>query len=90
MILGVSPDDLETHEKFQAKIGIPFTLLTDANGEVSKLYDVWKLQESNGKESYGIERSTFVMDREAILAKEWRKVKVDGHVAEVLAFVKGM
>lgn len=87
VILGVSTDDLTSHEKFIKKYNLPFLLLSDTEAEVSKLYGVYKLKKNFGKEYMGIERSTFIIDKEGRLVKEYRKVKVDGHVDEALAFI---
>lgn len=88
VIIGVSPDPIEKHEKFRDKYNLPFLLLFDENHTVSELYEVWKLKKNFGKEYMGIERSTFVIDKDGNIAKEWRKVKVKGHVEEALQFVK--
>lgn len=88
VILGVSPDPLNKHEKFIEKHGLPFLLLVDDNHEVAEKYGVWKLKKNFGKEYMGIERSTFIIDKEGKLAKEWRKVNVKGHVEEALKFIK--
>ena len=72
--------------KFIEKHGLPFVLLADENHEVAELYDVWKLKKNFGKEYMGIERSTFLINKEGILVKEWRKVKVKDHVEEALEF----
>jgi thioredoxin-dependent peroxiredoxin len=88
VIIGVSPDPIEKHEKFRDKYNLPFLLLFDEDHRVSELYDVWKLKKNFGKEYMGIERSTFVIDKDGKIAKEWRKVKVKGHVEEALQFVK--
>lgn len=88
VILGVSPDPVERHHKFIDKHGLPFMLLTDEQHEVAKQYEVWKLKKNFGKEYMGIERSTFLIDQEGNLVKEWRKVRVKGHVEEALQFVK--
>lgn len=88
VILGISPDPLERHEKFIEKHGLPFLLLADENHQVAESYDVWKLKKNFGKEYMGIERSTFVIDKDGKLAGEWRKVKVKGHVEEALNFIK--
>ncbi|MFB3169283.1 peroxiredoxin Q/BCP [Bacillus niacini] len=88
VIIGVSPDPIEKHEKFIDKYNLPFLLLFDENTRVSELYEVWKLKKNFGKEYMGIERSTFVIDKEGKIAKEWRKVKVKGHVEEALQYVK--
>ncbi|MFC4319864.1 thioredoxin-dependent thiol peroxidase [Litchfieldia salsa] len=88
VILGVSPDPVEKHQKFIEKHDLPFSLLVDDNHHVAGLYDVWKLKKTFGKEYMGIERSTFIIDSEGKLVKEWRKVKVKGHVVEALEFIK--
>ncbi|MDQ0973258.1 peroxiredoxin Q/BCP [Neobacillus niacini] len=88
VIIGVSPDPIEKHEKFIDKYNLPFLLLFDENTRVSELYEVWKLKKNFGKEYMGIERSTFVIDKDGKIAKEWRKVKVKGHVEEALQYVK--
>jgi thioredoxin-dependent peroxiredoxin len=87
IILGVSTDSLASHDKFIKKYDLPFILLSDTDAAVSKLYDVYKLKKNFGKEYMGIERSTFIIDKEGQLAREYRKVKVDGHVEEALAFI---
>lgn len=87
-VIGISPDDLKSHDKFIEKNGLPFLLLADENQEVCKLFDVWKHKNNFGKEYMGVERSTFLIDEEGKLLKEWRKVKVEGHVNEVLEAVK--
>ncbi|GIN74671.1 putative peroxiredoxin YgaF [Bacillus sp. J14TS2] len=88
VILGVSADQLEKHEKFIDKHGLPFLLLVDNEHEVAEKFDVWKSKKMFGKEFMGIERSTFIIDKEGKVAKEWRKVKVSGHVQEALNFIQ--
>ena len=88
VIIGVSPDPQSKHEKFIKKHGLPFVLLADEDHRVADAYGVWKLKKNFGKEYMGIERSTFIIDEEGKLAKEWRKVKVKGHVEEALDFIK--
>ncbi|MGD7023296.1 thioredoxin-dependent thiol peroxidase [Rossellomorea vietnamensis] len=88
VILGVSPDPKNKHEKFVEKHGLPFLLLVDENHETAEDYGVWKLKKNFGKEYMGIERSTFIIDKEGNIAKEWRKVKVKGHVEEALNYIK--
>lgn len=85
VILGISQDSVASHEKFKSKQSMPFDLLSDESGEVCRAYDVIKLKKMYGKEFEGIERSTFLIDQEGILRQAWLKVKVPGHVAEVLA-----
>jgi thioredoxin-dependent peroxiredoxin len=88
VILGISPDPVERHQKFVEKYSLPFLLLADTDHQVAEAYGVWKLKKNFGKEYMGIERSTFVVDKEGKIAKEWRKVTVKGHVEEALAFIR--
>ncbi len=88
VIFGISRDSVKSHEGFKAKLCMPFELLSDSDEALCKLFDVIKLKNMYGKQVQGIERSTFVIDKEGKLAREWRKVKVDGHAKEVLDFVK--
>lgn len=84
VILGVSRDGIRAQENFKAKQDFNFELISDKDEAVCKLFDVIKLKKLYGKEHLGIERSTFLLDTEGKLAKEWRGVKVKGHVEEVL------
>lgn len=88
VILGVSPDPVDRHKKFIDKYELPFQLLADENHQVAEDYGVWKLKKNFGKEYMGIERSTFVIDKDGILVKEWRKVRVKDHVEEALTYIK--
>jgi len=88
VILGVSPDPIERHTKFIEKHLLPFTLLADEEQEVANLYEVWKLKKNFGREYYGIERSTFIIDKEGIVRSAERKVRVKGHIDATLQFVK--
>lgn len=88
MILGVSRDSLKSHEKFKEKECFPFELISDENEELCKLFDVIKMKNMYGKQVLGIERSTFLIDKDGVLRNEWRKVKVDGHAEAVLFAVK--
>ena len=90
VIVGVSRDSLKSHESFKEKMEFPFELLSDADEIVCKLFDVIKMKNMYGKQVRGIERSTFIMDAKGILKKEWRNVKVTGHVQEVWDFVSTM
>ena len=85
VVLGVSMDDAESHHKFIKKYSLPFPLLCDEDGTVSKAYGVYKLKNMYGKTYWGIERSTFIIDETGKLKAIFRKVKVDGHVDEVQA-----
>ncbi|MFK5913478.1 MAG: peroxiredoxin [Woeseiaceae bacterium] len=88
VILGVSRDTIASHEKFKEKQKFPFDLLSDTEEELCNLFDVIKLKNMYGKKLLGIERSTFILNEKGVLKQEWRKVKVAGHVDEVLAAVK--
>lgn len=88
VILGVSPDPVERHQKFIDKHDLPFELLADENHELAKAFDVWKLKKNFGREYYGVERSTFIIDKEGKLLKEYRKVRVKGHVEEALEYLR--
>jgi thioredoxin-dependent peroxiredoxin len=88
VVLGVSLDDEASHQKFIAKYSLPFSLLCDEGARVSKAYGVYKEKNMYGQKYWGIERSTFVIDGAGVIAAAFRKVKVDGHVREVLAALK--
>jgi peroxiredoxin Q/BCP len=90
VIAGVSRDSLKSHEGFRAKMGFPFHLLSDADESVCERFGVIKMKNMYGKKVRGIERSTFLIDAEGRLAKEWRGVKVPGHADEVLEAVKSL
>jgi len=90
IIAGVSRDSIKSHEAFKAKMQFPFELLSDADESVCDLFGVMKMKNMYGKQVCGIERSTFVIDTQGILRKEWRGVKVPGHVQEVLDFIGGL
>ena len=88
VILGVSADDANKHTKFIEKYGLPFSLLVDEDHAVSESYHVWVLKKMYGKEYMGIERSTFLINPDGIIVKEWRKVKVKNHIEEVLESIR--
>lgn len=88
VILGVSLDGKESHQKFIKKYGLPFPLLSDENATVSKAYGVYKEKNMYGKKHWGIERSTFVIDATGKVKAVFRKVKVDGHVDDVLTALR--
>lgn len=90
IILGVSRDTLRVHENFKAKHGFPFELISDGEENLCKQFDVIKLKKLYGKEHLGIERSTFLIDQAGVLRHEWRKVKVAGHAAQVLAAAQAL
>ncbi len=83
-IVGVSRDSLTSHQKFQAKLNLPFALLSDTDETICKLFDVIKLKTLYGKTSLGIERSTFLIDKQGMLRQVWRKVSVKAHALTVL------
>ena len=87
IVVGVSRDSLKSHENFKAKQEFPFDLLSDQDEALCSLFDVIKEKNMYGRKVMGIERSTFLIDKQGKLRREWRKVKVDGHVEEVLAAV---
>ena len=84
-VIGVSRDTLASHAKFQGKYELPFELASDSDERLCRQFDVIKEKNMYGRKVLGIERSTFLVDGAGVLRKEWRKVKVDGHVATVLA-----
>ena len=88
VILGVSPDDEDSHRKFITKFGLPFTLLADADHALCDAYGVWQEKSMYGRKYMGVVRSTFVIDEGGILVREVRNVKVDGHVEAMLDAVR--
>lgn len=90
VVLGVSRDSVKSHESFKQEEAFNFDLLADEDEKLCRMFDVIKLKNMYGKEVMGVERSTFLIDKEGVLRQEWRKVKVDGHVAEVLEAVKAL
>lgn len=89
-VFGVSTDSLDSHAKFIAKEKLNFVLLADEDHALAEKLGVWKEKNMYGKTSFGIERSTFLVAADGTIAQEWRKVKVDGHVAEVVAAAKAL
>ncbi len=89
-VVGVSRDTLASHAKFKAKMAFPFELLADTDEAVCTMFGVMKMKNMYGKQVRGVERSTFLIDRDGVLRKEWRGVKVPGHVDDVLAAVKAL
>lgn len=87
-IYGISRDSLRSHEGFKSKLGLPFELISDPEETVCNQFGVMKMKNMYGKQVRGIERSTFIIDAQGRLVKEWRGVKVNDHVAEVLEFLK--
>lgn len=87
VVVGISRDSLKSHENFKAKFSLPFALLSDTDETACQLFGVIKMKNMYGKQVRGIERSTFVFDKDGILCREWRGLKADGHAQEVLDFV---
>lgn len=83
-VIGISPDELNAHHKFIAKYELPFLLLSDSDHQVAEKYGVWALKKLYGREYMGIVRSTFLIDEEGYIVKEWRKVRIKNHVQLVL------
>lgn len=90
VVFGISRDSLKSHEKFREKQCFPFDLLSDEDETLCTLFDVIRNKNMYGKKVRGIERSSFLIDDKGVLRKEWRKVKVDGHVEEILEAVKAL
>jgi peroxiredoxin Q/BCP len=85
VVVGISPDSAASHQRFREKYGLNFALLADPERRAIGAYGVWKEKHRYGKSYMGVERSTFLIDEQGRLVREWRKVKVEGHVEEVLA-----
>ncbi|HWG77473.1 MAG TPA: peroxiredoxin [Steroidobacteraceae bacterium] len=90
LIAGISRDSLTSHEKFRDKMGYPFPLLSDEDEQVCRQFDVIRMKTLYGRSSLGVERSTFLLDAQGVLRREWRKVRVAGHAAEVLEAAKSL
>lgn len=90
VVLGVSPDTLESHTKFRDKFDLNFPLLADKDHKVAEKYGAWREKNMYGKKSMGIQRSTFLIDSAGKVAKLWKRVKVDGHDEQVLAALKDL
>lgn len=89
-VFGVSRDGIKSHENFKAKQGFPFALISDKDEALCQLFDVIKLKKLYGKEYLGVDRSTFLIDANGVLRRQWRGVKVPGHVDEVLAAAQAL
>ncbi len=85
VVFGVSPDSIASHEKFRSKYDLPFDLLSDESHEMLETYDVWKEKNMYGRKFMGVERTTVLIDSDGIIRRIWPKVKVKGHVDDVLA-----
>jgi len=90
IVYGVSKDDMKKHEKFKTKQAFPFELIADENGDLCEIFNVWQLKKFMGREYMGIVRSTFIISPEGSILKSWDKVRVKGHVNEVLEAVQSL
>lgn len=90
VVLGVSPDDVDSHEKFRDKFDLNFPLLADVGHKVAEKYGAWREKNMYGKKSMGIQRSTFLIDASGKVAKVWKRVKVEGHDEKVLEAIKSL
>ena len=87
-VIGVSPDSIKSHKSFKEKQSLNFILLSDPEHKLAEEFEVWKEKSMYGRKYMGIERSTFILDKNGKVEKEWRKVKVKGHVDEVIEYLK--
>lgn len=90
VIIGLSKDSVKSHDKFKEKFCLPFTLASDTEGTTCEAYGVWVEKSMYGKKYMGIERATFLIDKQGKIAQIWSKVKVEGHAKEVLEAAKGL
>jgi peroxiredoxin Q/BCP len=90
IIVGVSPDTPASHDKFKEKMSFPFELLSDEDKSLCEQFGVWKEKSMYGRKFMGVERSTFLIDEQGVLRREWRKVRVPGHAAAVLEAAKSL
>jgi thioredoxin-dependent peroxiredoxin len=90
VVLGVSRDTVKKHDKFKEKYSLPFTLVADEDGAITEAYGTWVEKSMYGRNYMGIERATFLIDKKGVVREVWRKVKVKGHVEQVLDAVKGL
>lgn len=87
VVIGVSPDSIKSHKSFKEKQNLNFILLSDTEHKLSEEFNVWKEKSMYGRKYMGIERSTFIIDKDGNIEKEWRKVKIKGHIDEVISFI---
>ena len=90
IVIGVSPDSIKSHKSFKEKQSLNFILLSDPEHKLAEEFEVWKEKSMYGRKYMGIERSTFILDKNGKIEKEWRKVKVKGHVDEVIEYLKAI
>lgn len=86
-VIGVSPDSIKAHKSFKEKQGLNFILLSDSEHKLAESFKVWKEKSMYGRKYMGIERSTFIIDKNGEIEKEWRKIKIKGHVDEVISYI---
>ena len=89
-VIGVSPDSIKSHKSFKEKQSLNFILLSDSEHKLAEEFEVWKEKSMYGRKYMGIERSTFILDKNGKIEKEWRKVKVKGHVDEVIEYLSAI
>ena len=89
-VIGVSPDSIKSHKSFKEKQSLNFILLSDPEHKLAQKFEVWKEKSMYGRKYMGIERSTFILDKDGKIEKEWRKIKVKGHVDEVIEYIKAV
>ena len=89
-VIGVSPDSIKSHQSFKEKQNLNFILLSDPEHKLAEKFEVWKEKSMYGRKYMGIERSTFIIDKDGKIEKEWRKVKVKGHVDEVIEYLSAI
>ena len=89
-VIGISRDSVASHDKFKKKYKLPFTLASDSEGKVTEKYGVWIEKSLYGRKYMGIDRATFLIDKDGVIRKVWRKVKVNGHVGEVAEALKAL
>ena len=89
-VIGVSPDSIKSHKSFKEKQSLNFILLSDLEHKLAEDFEVWKEKSMYGRKYMGIERSTFIIDKDGKIEKEWRKVKVKGHVDEVMGYLSAI
>ncbi len=89
-VIGISPDSIKSHKSFKEKQSLNFILLSDPEHKLAEKFEVWKEKSMYGRKYMGIERSTFIIDKNGKIEKEWRKVKVKGHVDEVIGYLSAI
>ena len=89
-VIGISPDSIKSHKSFKEKQSLNFILLSDPEHKLAEKFEVWREKSMYGRKYMGIERSTFIIDKNGKIEKEWRKVKVKGHVDEVIEYLKAI